>query len=313
MEQKNNNHDEPGILSGKEKKKDKRYYGKFLILFVFVIISIEYYSYVFEVMIKYMNQKNFYTIVTLLTIFHILLLFLLMAFVSTMTTNPGEIPLYWGFYIGDDDYKRKRYCLICNAFKPERSHHCSVCNKCVLNMDHHCPWVDNCIGFYNRKHFMQLLIYAVILTIYIDISEFYFIFNMFMKLIKGYIRYSQIIRLGFVIICYIAVFVFSIIISLFLKFHINLIFENSTTIESLDVEHKADNAKFNLGKWQNWEQVFGSDPIFWFLPLPVKKGRPDGDGLFWKTKSQMSDSGIKSNESRNFININNAQFTNETK
>ena len=107
-----------------------------------------------------------------------------MAFVSTMTTNPGEIPLYWGFYIGDDDYKRKRYCLICNAFKPERSHHCSVCNKCVLNMDHHCPWVDNCIGFYNRKHFMQLLIYAVILTIYVDVSEFYFIFNMSMKLIK---------------------------------------------------------------------------------------------------------------------------------
>ena len=100
---------------------------------------------------------------------------------------------------------------------------------------------------------------------------------------------------------------------MFLKFHINLIFENSTTIESLDVEHKADNAKFNLGKWQNWEQVFGSDPIFWFLPLPVKKGRPDGDGLSWKTKSQMSDSGFKSNESRNFININNAQFTNETK
>ena len=315
MENPNNNHNEDGLYkqAAKEKKKEKKYYGKLLIFIIFVIISIEYYTYVFEVMIKYMNQKNFKLIMTLLTIFHILLLLLLSAFISTMSTNPGEIPLYWGFYIGDDDYKRKRYCLICNAFKPERSHHCSVCNKCVLNMDHHCPWVDNCIGFYNRKHFMQLLIYAVILTIYVDISEFYFIFNMSMKLIKGYIRYSQIIRLGFVIICYIAVFVFSIIISLFLKFHINLIFENSTTIESLDVEHKADNAKFNLGKWQNWEQVFGSDPIFWFLPLPVKKGRPDGDGLFWKTKSQMSDSGIKSNESRNFININNAQFTNETK
>ena len=24
-----------------------------------------------------------------------------MAFISTMVTNPGEIPLYWGFYIGD--------------------------------------------------------------------------------------------------------------------------------------------------------------------------------------------------------------------
>ena len=95
-----------------------------------------------------------------------------------MLINPGEIPLYWGFYIGDDDYKRKRYCLICNAFKPERSHHCSVCNKCVLNMDHHCPWVDNCIGFYNRKFFMQLLFFVAILTIYIDITEIYFIIDM---------------------------------------------------------------------------------------------------------------------------------------
>ena len=81
------------------------------------------------------------------------------AYIVTIRTIPGFIPLYWGFYIGDEEYKRKRYCLICNAFKPERSHHCSVCNICVLNMDHHCPWVNNCIGFYNRKFFMQLLFY----------------------------------------------------------------------------------------------------------------------------------------------------------
>ena len=114
MEQ--NNKEDPRFLSGKDKKKDKKYYGKFLILIIFIIIIVEYYSYVFEVMIKYMNQKNFSLIVTLLIIFHILVLLLLISFISTMNTNPGEIPLYWGFYIGDDDYKRKRYCLICNAF-----------------------------------------------------------------------------------------------------------------------------------------------------------------------------------------------------
>ena len=112
MESGRNNRDEPGMLAGKEKKKEKKYYGKFLVFMVLIIIIIEYYSYVFKVMLKYMNQKNFYTIFTILTIFHILLLLLLMAFISTMSTNPGEIPLYWGFYIGDDDYKRKRYCLI---------------------------------------------------------------------------------------------------------------------------------------------------------------------------------------------------------
>lgn len=60
----------------------------------------------------------------------------------------------------DLDAKKRRYCLICHIFKPDRCHHCSVCNKCVLNMDHHCPWVNNCVGFYNRKYFILLLGYA---------------------------------------------------------------------------------------------------------------------------------------------------------
>ena len=305
MENPNNNHNEDGLYKqvAKEKKREKKYYGKLLIFIIFVIISIEYYTYVFEVMIKYMNQKNFKLIMTLLTIFHILLLLLLSAFISTMSTNPGEIPLYWGFYIGDDDYKRKRYCLICNAFKPERSHHCSVCNKCVLNMDHHCPWVDNCIGFYNRKFFMQLLIFVVILTIYVDISEVYFVFDMLYVAYKKRFRYSEIFHLGLVVICYGAVFAFSIIITIFLKFHLELVLNNSTTIESLDQEHKNDNAKFNVGKRENWEQVFGSSPIFWFFPFPSKMGRPDGDGLTWKTREQPGDSGIKVNESNNNKNF----------
>jgi palmitoyltransferase len=32
----------------------------------------------------------------------------------------------------------RRWCLKCNAYKPERTHHCRQCNKCVLRMDHHC-------------------------------------------------------------------------------------------------------------------------------------------------------------------------------
>ena len=284
------------IQTGKEKKKDKKYYGKLLIFIIFVVISIEYYCYVFEIMIKSMNQKNFHLILTLLVIFHIILLLLLMAFVSTMSTNPGEIPLYWGFYIGDDDYKRKRYCLICNAFKPERSHHCSVCNICVLNMDHHCPWVDNCIGFYNRKFFMQLLLYVVILTIYVDISEFYFVVNLAIKLFKQHIKYSQIARATLVIFAYLAIFIFSIIITNFFKFHIGLVLKNSTTIESLDQEHQKDFQKFNLSPRKNWEQVFGCDSLFWFLPFPTKRGRPDGDGLSWRTNDNTLDSNIKGDD-----------------
>ena len=298
MEPNNNNIKGSGLMqTGKEKKKDKKYYGKLLIFIIFIVISIEYYCYVFEIMIKSMNQKNFHLILTLLVVFHILLLLLLMAFISTMSTNPGEIPLYWGFYIGDDDYKRKRYCLICNAFKPERSHHCSVCNICVLNMEHHCPWVDNCIGFYNRKFFMQLLLFVVLLTIYVDISEFYFIVNITIELFKQHIKYSQIARTMLVIFAYLAILIFSIIITNFFKFHIGLVLKNSTTIESLDQEHQKDFQKFNLSPRENWEQVFGCDSLLWFIPFPTKRGRPDGDGLSWRTNENTLDSNIKVEES----------------
>lgn len=80
-------------------------------------------------------------------------------YLKTAMTDPGQIPLYWGFKKGDSSDTRKRYCVICNVFKPDRTHHCSTCNVCVLNMDHHCPWLNSCIGFWNRKSFILMLCY----------------------------------------------------------------------------------------------------------------------------------------------------------
>ena len=291
MDENNKNQNEKEPLSGTEKKKNKRLYGKFLIFVIFILIILESYSYIYLIIIKNLTIKNSKILIPTLTIFIILLLLLIWSFITAMNTNPGDIPLYWGFYIGDDDFKRKRYCL-----KPERSHHCSVCNKCVLNMDHHCPWVDNCIGFYNRKYFFQLLFYASIITIYFVFSAAFYVFHIVMNIINKRLKYNQIFDTGIILITYTFTLVFSFIITMFFKFHIGLVLNNSTTIESLDKEHKEENEKFNIGYYENWIQVLGNNKLLWFIPYECEAGRPVGDGLTWK---------IRNNDIADFNNNNN--------
>ena len=109
----------------------------------------------------------------LLVVFHLIFFMLIWSFIQSMTTDPGQIPVEWGFHFGDPEAKRRRYCLMCNMYKPERCHHCSSCNRCVLNMDHHCPWINNCIGFWNRKFFILLLIYVLIMTYFVALTMFF--------------------------------------------------------------------------------------------------------------------------------------------
>lgn len=239
--QHNNNQSQnntPDDESGKAKKKIS---GRLLVTLIFIVIIYQYISFVFYFKpILPPNDKDFTSRLILLFIFHFILIMMIWSFIVTMKTIPGFIPLYWGFYIGDEEYKRKRYCLICNAFKPERSHHCSVCNICVLNMDHHCPWVNNCIGFYNRKFFMQLLFYLLILLYFILIvclPEIYEICkHMYIK--KLHIDEKTMIEYLVFLPSYILIMVLTVLNSMFFKYHFYLVLNNSTTIESLDPDNK---------------------------------------------------------------------------
>ena len=133
--------------------------GNLFVLVQLSFISFIYYTYVFLVwgpLTAFSSEMNrcetvsdysCKSAIAVLTIFHLLFILLIWSLVQSMITDPGQVPVFWGFHQGDNEKKRRRYCLQCNVFKPERCHHCSACNRCVLNMDHHCPWINNCVGF----------------------------------------------------------------------------------------------------------------------------------------------------------------------
>ena len=203
---------------------------------------------------------------------------------TTAKSDPGQVPLYWGFYIGDSDTKRTRYCLMCNVFKPLRCHHCSLCNRCVLNMDHHCPWIRSCIGFYNRKFFIQMVFYLIIAVISTVIANFTSTYNLVYETVKNYDKikfdFYFFIKVLYVIV-YLIDSIMSVILSQFFKFHITLILENKTTIETLDHKGKEFKSKYDRGKWNNWIQVMGITAWLWFFPLHKYKGKPKGNGIDW--------------------------------
>ena len=231
-------------------------------------------------------------------IFNILIFLLAGALFLTSNTNPGKTPIYWGFHIGDEEFKKKRYCLICQVFKPERTHHCSICNICILNMDHHCPWVDNCIGFYNKKFFIQLLFYFLLTSLCFCITYIPFSIDIIKEIIETYGKgeFKFIFKYFLIIINNIILLGFTILDFNFFKFHIKLISSNLTTIETLDKD-LMENKKYDMGFVQNFKQVFGENKLLWFLPINLPNGYPNGDGLTWPTKEE--------NISLENLNINN--------
>ncbi|KAM3147807.1 hypothetical protein pb186bvf_000135 [Paramecium bursaria] len=210
---------------------------------------------------------------------------LLWSLVKTMMTDPGKVPQNWGFFLDQNEQRKRRFCLNCHLFKPERCHHCSACNRCVLNMDHHCPWINNCVGFYNRKFFMQMLFYVIL-------DSFMGLFGLFIGLRQEYINIQnddfQLIKTLLILIafgvCGLAIF----LITRFFKMHIDLVLENRTTIENLERkrseeqgQNQEDKNPYDLGHYYNWVQVFGTNKYYWFLPIDNIEGRPSGDGILW--------------------------------
>ena len=224
------------------------------ILFRIIFATLVFLNYIFTVFYLWIPKfsKDSSQSFIFLLYYNILMALLGWTVYATAKSDPGQVPLYWGFYIGDSDSKRTRYCLMCNVFKPLRCHHCSMCNRCVLNMDHHCPWINSCIGFYNRKYFIQMVFYLIIVIISTIIANFMSTYNIIYETIINYktIEFNFSFTLKAIcVILYIIDIIMGFILSQFLKFHITLILENKTTIETLDHKGKEFVSKYDIGRW----------------------------------------------------------------
>jgi len=220
--------------------------------------------------------------VLVLGFYHIFFLNLLASFHQCVMTDPGLVPPNWGFYMGDET-KRRRYCKMCNVWKPDRTHHCSICNRCILNMDHHCPWINNCVGFYNRKFFIQLLGYvyaSLLVVVFGTLPELWRRGCCLFFTPQGADTWF-IVSFMLVLVMFLLSLLLLGTLTQFIKFHVKLVLDNYTTIENLEREEDAK-SKFDIGRSRNWEQVFGANKWLWWLPMHTQASRPVGDGVRWR-------------------------------
>ena len=157
-------------------------------------------------------------------------------------------------------------------------------------MDHHCPWINNCIGFWNRKFFILLLIYVLVVTYFVAFAMFFAWIESIQWSLDAYYfskanKDEQKLIANLVIqVAYMLNGIVAILMTMFLKFHMNLALSNKTTIENLEMKGRAFQSPYDIGAKNNWEQIFGRNKLLWPFPIFADSGKPIGEGIYWKTQ-----------------------------
>ena len=134
-------------------------------------------------------------------------------------------------------------------------------------MDHHCPWVANCIGFYNYKFFMNMLLHCA-LTCWLIVVTSSGVLSRTMSNPDSFdYKVSYFVMTAYILSC-----VLGFILTAFFFFHIYLISCQFTTIEFCEKRNEDDNTfhakqPYNLGFCSNLNIIFGYNPFFWFVPF----------------------------------------------
>ncbi|XP_014216681.1 palmitoyltransferase ZDHHC15 [Copidosoma floridanum] len=275
------------------------------VLFILSVVFWSYYAYVVPLCIY--TIENIVLRVFYLVFFHILFFLFIWSYWQTIATDLAKVPDKFKLPVGEmekllqaesEDARRQvlerfaqdlpitnwtitgkiRFCEVCQLVKPDRAHHCSVCGTCVLKMDHHCPWVNNCVGFHNYKFFMLFLAYALLYCIFIVATTLQY----FIQFWKG--ELGEMGKIHLVILFFIAL-MFAISLNFLFFYHCYLIWHNRSTLEAFHppmFRTGKDKYGFSLGRYNNFQEVFGDNSRLWFLPVFTSLG----NGVVFPVRSQ---------------------------
>jgi hypothetical protein len=193
-------------INPENQPKTKQKYAPCLAISI-ILFLFEYYIFMYEIIWNNINIHNKNLMVSLIIFFNFIIILIIWSYIMTKIVHPGDIPVLYGFHIGEIDKRGRRYCLICNILKPERTHHCVHCNTCTPCMDHHSLWHNNCIGFYNRKFFTQNIFYSFLLLLFLLFTETYYVYYEFYYIFHGTLKHYM--RAISIIVAYLIVLLYT--------------------------------------------------------------------------------------------------------
>lgn len=216
------------------------------------------------------------------------------SFLMAHSSDPGQVPQHWYEWTEHQGpalpvgYPRAQFqagqatrCSRCKKPRPERAHHCNNMGVCVLRMDHFCPWLNNCVGYYNHKFFLQLVVYGLLLAVFALASSMPQLVVRLILVFDSKQWQAGVLNVGQMAesICFMVFGVLALFIVILLGptvfTHLPLAAKNMTSIEAMYVNAKNP---YDMGSIvANLEQIFGEPGLDWLLPIhPLF---PVGDGV----------------------------------